>query len=226
MDKISHCSHFNLINLPGIIIFINILIFISLVHKRKMFGKKKEEAPSKEDFSSLKGQFEDGSLKKDVMGTSGNHCCAFVDLEVGIWSLGAFQIITAVGTIYSTIFACCFFMYFKGMETDRLIFLAFFLVWQIPSWLGAIYYGRFFMKSEKKNLPKAHLLNIVTIVLTCLWATVGSDVFFEYPMIYPGVGGAKAGTGLKSSKIYLYNFMGAFCLCICQAHWFNCAKKF
>ena len=87
-----------------------------------MFKKRQEEAPAKEDFNKLKQQLDDGSFKKDLMG-DGKRCCGFVDLELGMWFLGAVQIIYAVQGIFAIIFALCFFLYFKGINTDLLIYL-------------------------------------------------------------------------------------------------------
>merc|ERR1711988_327406 len=50
---------------------------------------------------------------------------------------------------------------------DDLIYWIVMIIFNIPAWFGAIYYARFFMQGNKKGLPKAHLLNIVSIVLIC-----------------------------------------------------------
>ena len=87
----------------------------------------------------------DGSLKKDVMGSGDKHCCLIVDLEVGIWALGAWQIMYTVQTIFALIYTLCFFVYYKKIPMDYFIFTGIIVLCQVPSWVGAIYYFFFFI---------------------------------------------------------------------------------
>ena len=192
-----------------------------------MFKKSKDEAPTSGDFKKLKTEFDDGSFSKDLMG-EGKRCCLIIDLELGMWFLGGVQCINAISGIFAIIFNACFFLYNKGIPMDYLIYLTVLTIFMIPSWFGAIYYGRFFMKGNKKGLPKAHLLNIVTIVLVCAWSIIGGEIFFGISLPYPAAGAAPGQHGAhhKDWRIMTYNIIGALLFCLCQAHWFRCAQQF
>ena len=56
------------------------------------------------------------------MGTGDKHCCLFIELELGIWILGAFQIMYAVQSVMSIVFVMCFFMYYKSTPSDMVIY--------------------------------------------------------------------------------------------------------
>ena len=58
----------------------------------------------------------------------------------------------------------------------------------VPYWLGGYYYLRFFVKKNSDDqvanyLPRAHLLNIVSIILQCTWGIAGGYIFYSHPII-------------------------------------------
>merc|ERR1712224_784853 len=145
-----------------------------------------------------------------------------------MWFLGGVQCLNAIGGLWAIIFHTSFFLYYKSVAMDDLIYWIIMIIFHIPAWFGAIYYGRFFMKGNKKGLPKAHLLNIVSIVLICAWAIIGGEIFKGISLVYPGVGGTAADDQgrVKDWRIITFNLVGALLLCLCNAHWFRCAQQF
>ena len=199
----------------------------------------------KKEFGELKSELLNGKIKKDVAG-SGKTCCMFLELETGIWTLGGFQCITVAGSMMATIYWFAFFSHFVHARVGDVVYYLVNLIFTLPMWLGGYYYLRFFMGKGKSKLPRAHVCNIITIVLTCAWAIGGGYAFYDFPMPY-GPGGAAAagaaaarggahgkpggGYGAKTQgelerRIILFNCGGAFILCLVQYHWFNCAKLY
>ena len=203
----------------------------------------------KKEFGDLKTELMNGKIKKDVKG-SGKTCCMFLELETGIWTIGGIQCIAVLGSMVATIYWFAFFSHFVHARVGDIVYYLVNLIFTLPMWLGGYYYLRFFMKKEKAKLARAHVCNIITILLTCIWAIGGGYAFYDFPMPYgPGgaaaagaaaagaAGGAGAGAGgagmggassrgALERRIILYNCGGAFVLCLVQYHWFNCAKLF
>ena len=109
--------------------------------------------------------------KSDIVG-DGEKCCLVVKLEVGIWFLGASQIIYTVQTIWGYVMALCYVAYSGAdIKTSLALYILGLILCQVPSYLAAIYYGRYFVHSDRGKLPKAHLCNIVSLVLIYIWVT-------------------------------------------------------
>ena len=56
----------------------------------------------------------------------------------------------------------------------------------LPIWLAGFFYLRWFVKRDtqpefKRQLPSAHLLNIIGIVAICIWGVVGGLIWAKHP---------------------------------------------
>ena len=127
-------------------------------------------------------------LKRDLKGAAdgtGNgadQCCFIFPLETGVYILGIIQIIYAVVGLSNAIWWLDYVLSGRG-DTVAIIFSLVMILCIAPSWVGAWFYLRFFIKRQsnpefKNQLPSAHFLNMISILAICVWGVIGGYIFF------------------------------------------------
>ena len=102
----------------------------------------------------------------------------------------------------------------------------------MPYWLGGYYYLRYFVKKNRDSsvvnyLPRAHLLNIISILLQTIWGIVGGYIFWKGPLYYQSfMFGNALAYGYKESMIIVANVVSLICWITLNWYWLVVTKRF
>ena len=113
-------------------------------------------------------------------------CCCLVPIFIGILILCFFQIFMSVFALYQI------FSIFNGgkyQTNEEILWIIFYCMCAAPIILGGYYYFRWLLnKSQTKRamLPRAHFLNIVSIIMQLLLLIIFGYVVNGKPMMYGG----------------------------------------
>ena len=162
--------------------------------------------------------------KSDMVG-NGAKCCCVIKLEVGIWFLGAAQVINSVQTVWGYVMALCYTAYLNttDIKGDLLWYNIGFVVCQIPMFLGAIQYGKYFVHGNRGGLHRAHFYNILTLIMIYVWTTHVAVKLIGSAQVFPGFQAqAPVSKGLSTGgKVAEKNFTTTVIMCALQAYWYT-----
>ena len=102
----------------------------------------------------------------------------------------------------------------------------------IPYWIGGFYYLSFFVKKNsdpdrKLKLPRAHLLNIISILLQCIWGIAGGYIFYSGPINSESfMFGNTAGFQSSETVALLTNIFGTLAWCALNHYWLIVTRRF
>ena len=108
-----------------------------------------------------------------------------MELDVGIYMIAGMQIIVTLMDISNAVW---WISYFMNNVWQTGVFCGIHLLFTTPTWLGCFYYLRYFAYKDRKPetsrfLPRAHLLNMVSILLTSIWGIAGGYACFNFPVV-------------------------------------------
>ena len=129
-------------------------------------------------------------MKKDIKDSKPKDktCCWCLEREMGVYVLGIIQIIYVCTEVGGAIY---FASNAINLTVKLVVYMGVAALFKFPEWIAGYWYLRFFVKKNenpefKDQLPRAHLLNIISIIFSTLWAIIGGYIMFDTSMYTHG----------------------------------------